>query len=61
MQDGAGRKPRSVNFWFSLGHSTIVFGLAFLLSFGVKAPAHLSGRRAVRARLRHRHRGRAWR
>ncbi len=30
-------KPLSVGFWFSLGHSTIVFGLAFLLSVGVKA------------------------
>ncbi|RLV48484.1 HoxN/HupN/NixA family nickel/cobalt transporter [Nocardioides mangrovicus] len=34
---GEGRKPLSVGFWFSLGHSTIVFGLAFLLSIGVKA------------------------
>src|SRR3954471_17046533 len=33
------RKPLSVGFWFSLGHSTIVFGLALLLSFGVKALA----------------------
>jgi high-affinity nickel-transport protein len=32
-------KPLSVGFWFSLGHSTIVFGLAFLLSIGVKALA----------------------
>ncbi len=31
------RKPLSVGFWFSLGHSTIVFALAFLLSVGVKA------------------------
>src|ERR1700710_689486 len=33
------RKPLSVGFWFSLGHSTIVFGLALLLSLGVKALA----------------------
>jgi nickel/cobalt transporter (NiCoT) family protein len=33
------RKPLSVGFWFSLVHSTIVFGLAFLLSVGVKALA----------------------
>jgi nickel/cobalt transporter (NiCoT) family protein len=33
------RKPLSVGFWFSLGHSTIVFGLTFLLSIGVKALA----------------------
>src|SRR3954470_12149814 len=43
MQDntttGHDRKPLSVGFWFSLGHSTIVFGLAFLLSIGVKALA----------------------
>jgi nickel/cobalt transporter (NiCoT) family protein len=43
MQDntvtGDDRKPLSVGFWFSLGHSTIVFLLAFLLSAGVKALA----------------------
>ena len=38
MADG-GRRPLSVGFWFSLGHSTIVFALAFLLSVGVKALA----------------------
>ncbi len=32
-------KPLSVGFWFSLGHSTVVFGLAFLLSIGVKTLA----------------------
>ncbi len=37
---GDDRKPLSVGFWFSLGHSTIVFGLAFLLSVGVKALAN---------------------
>ncbi|MDT4924416.1 MAG: nickel/cobalt transporter (NiCoT) family protein [Pseudonocardiales bacterium] len=36
---GEDRKPLSVGFWFSLGHSTIVFVLAFLLSIGVKAIA----------------------
>jgi high-affinity nickel-transport protein len=36
---GEARKPLSVGFWFSLGHSTIVFVLAFLLSAGVKALA----------------------
>ncbi|WP_411122128.1 HoxN/HupN/NixA family nickel/cobalt transporter [Streptomyces sp. x-19] len=34
-----GQRPLSVGFWFSLGHSSIVFGLAFLLSLGVKALA----------------------
>ncbi|MEU0673787.1 HoxN/HupN/NixA family nickel/cobalt transporter [Streptomyces sp. NPDC006172] len=37
MHDG--RRPLSVGFWFSLGHSSIVFALAFLLSLGVKALA----------------------
>ena len=32
-----GKRPLSVGFWFSLGHSTIVFALAFLLSIGVKS------------------------
>ncbi len=34
-----GKRPLSVGFWFSLGHSTIVFGLAFLLSVGVRVLA----------------------
>ncbi|WP_443075112.1 HoxN/HupN/NixA family nickel/cobalt transporter [Streptomyces sp. NBC_01435] len=34
-----GRRPLSVGFWFSLGHSTIVFALAVLLSLGIKALA----------------------
>lgn len=36
---GEGQRPLSVGFWFSLGHSSVVFGLAFLLSVGVKALA----------------------
>ncbi|WP_399096702.1 HoxN/HupN/NixA family nickel/cobalt transporter [Streptomyces sp. BBFR2] len=36
---GEGQRPLSVGFWFSLGHSSVVFGLAFLLSLGVKALA----------------------
>jgi high-affinity nickel-transport protein len=39
LADDTGRKPLSVGFWFSLGHSTIVFALALLLSLGVKALA----------------------
>lgn len=31
------QRPLSVGFFFSLGHSTVVFGLALLLSAGVKA------------------------
>jgi high-affinity nickel-transport protein len=37
--DPARRRPLSVGFWFSLGHSTIVFLLAFGLAVGVKALA----------------------
>ena len=35
MQDG--KRPLSVGFWFSLGHSTIVFALALLISVGVRS------------------------
>jgi high-affinity nickel-transport protein len=34
---GDGQRPLSVGFWFSLGHSSVVFALAFLLSVGVRA------------------------
>jgi high-affinity nickel-transport protein len=34
-----GRRPLSVGFWFSLGHSSIVFGLCLLLALGVRALA----------------------
>jgi high-affinity nickel-transport protein len=32
-----GKRPMSVGFFFSLGHSTIVFALAFLFSIGARA------------------------
>jgi high-affinity nickel-transport protein len=32
-----GKRPLSVGFWFSLGHSSIVFALAFLISLGVRS------------------------
>src|ERR1022692_1651839 len=32
-----GKRPLSVGLFFSLGHSTIVFGLAFLLAIAVRA------------------------
>ena len=32
-----GKRPLSVGFFFSLGHSTIVFALAVLLNFGIRA------------------------
>jgi high-affinity nickel-transport protein len=34
-----GKRPLSVGFWFSLGHSTIVFTLAFLLAIGLRSLA----------------------
>jgi high-affinity nickel-transport protein len=34
-----GRRPLSVGFWFSLGHSTVVFVLCFLLGIGVRTLA----------------------
>ncbi|MFF8019407.1 HoxN/HupN/NixA family nickel/cobalt transporter [Streptomyces sp. NPDC007929] len=36
---GEGQRPLSVGFWFSLGHSSVVFALAFLLALGVKTLA----------------------
>ncbi len=33
------QRPLSVGFWFSLGHSSVVFGLCVLLSLGVRALA----------------------
>jgi nickel/cobalt transporter (NiCoT) family protein len=36
---GQGKRPLSVGFWFSLGHSSIVFVLSFLLSIGVRSLA----------------------
>ena len=32
-----GKRPLSVGFWFSLGHSSVVFFLAVALNFGVRA------------------------
>jgi high-affinity nickel-transport protein len=34
---GEGKRPLSVGFFFSLGHSTIVFALAVLLNFGIRS------------------------
>jgi high-affinity nickel-transport protein len=34
-----GKRPVSIGFWFSLGHSTIVFGLCVLFAAGVRALA----------------------
>jgi high-affinity nickel-transport protein len=35
VQDG--KRPLSTGFWFSLGHSSVVFVLAILLNFGIRA------------------------
>jgi len=34
---GEGTRSLSAGFWFSLGHSSVVFGLAFLLALGLRA------------------------
>jgi high-affinity nickel-transport protein len=34
---GERTRSQSAGFWFSLGHSSVVFGLAFLLAIGVRA------------------------
>ena len=36
---GGPRKPLSVGFWFSLGHSSVVFALCLLLGLGVRSLA----------------------
>ncbi|MGW2372254.1 MULTISPECIES: Nickel transporter NicT [Kitasatospora] len=36
---GQGKRPLSVGFWFSLGHSSVVFGLCALLAFGIRTLA----------------------
>jgi high-affinity nickel-transport protein len=35
-----GKRPVSTGFWFSLGHSSVVFGLSILLNFGIRALEH---------------------
>ena len=35
-----GERPRSVGFWFSLGHSTIVFGVTLLIALGARSLPH---------------------
>ncbi len=46
-----GKRPLSVGFFFSLGHSTIVFVLAVLLNFGIRPWTTRSGT-AARACIR---------
>lgn len=40
---GEGRRPLSVGFWFSLGHSSVVFGLCTLLAAGAQYLGGLVG------------------
>ena len=35
-----GKRPLSVGFWFSLGHSSVVFLLSVLLNFGIRSLNH---------------------
>src|SRR5829696_9173959 len=35
----SGRRPLSVGFWFSLGHSSVVFALVMMLALGVRVLA----------------------
>ena len=49
-----GKRPLSVGFFFSLGHSSVVFGLALLFSLGVKALARPGRDRRLDAPRRHR-------
>ena len=35
-----GERPTSVGFWFSLGHSTVVFALALVIALGARALPH---------------------
>ena len=52
-----GQRPLSVGFWFSLGHSSVVFVLALLLSLGVRALAGaVAGRRLDPAQVDRRRR-----
>ena len=36
---GEGKRPLSVGFWFSLGHSSVVFVMVALLAFGIRSLA----------------------
>jgi high-affinity nickel-transport protein len=42
-----GNRPLSVGFWFSLGHSSVVLALSFLVAFGVRTVAHGSTLHAI--------------
>ncbi|MEP7018774.1 MAG: HoxN/HupN/NixA family nickel/cobalt transporter [Actinomycetota bacterium] len=40
---GEGKRPLSVGFWFSLGHSSVVFVMVGLLAFGIRTLAEQLG------------------
>src|SRR5947199_7011514 len=42
-----GNRPLSVGFWFSLGHSSVVLGLSFLVAYGVRMVARGSTLHAI--------------
>ena len=44
-----GQRPLSVGFFFSLGHSSVVFVLAVLLNFGIRALNSAGQERRARA------------
>ncbi len=48
-----GERVVSVGFWFSLGHSTVVFGLSLLIAFGARSlpQALLDGSSGIRSTL----------
>ena len=48
------QRPLSVGFWFSLGHSSIVFGLAVLFAVGIRALQRARPQRRLGAAPRHR-------
>ena len=53
-----GKRPLSVGFWFSLGHSTVVFALAGVFALGIRGArrgAALAGIAAARDRRSRRH------
>ena len=44
-----GQRPLSVGFFFSLGHSTIVFALAAAFALGIRGPERRGRRRRLHA------------
>ncbi len=53
---GEGKRPLSVGFFFSLGHSSVVFALAVLLNFGIRGPGRAGQERQLPPAVHHQHR-----